>query len=354
VPEYSRKVRLFKDGTFDYYRAGIVQASGLTIDQLRDKILEHVRKHLKRPNVQVALLEIYREPVQPKVAPPVKKITVLGAATKKGILDLPEPKPLRTLLAEIQPTDKADWSRIQVKLPEGGGIRTCDFGQFALTGMSADDITIQGGEEITLLERAAAQPKEAQYVRIGGAVGNPNQYELKPNMTLEDLIISAGKLHPLADYQHVQLSREGNVQTINLAEQRKLGLNGHVHLQGGDVIQVDQYKNTVMVLGAVPQPGPRPVTDGVRIRDFFTVANPDLTGTINKATANLGGFEVIRDKNKPIKVNMSEVYKNAGHKDNIALKSGDMIYVPAREQKSPGLGGMIQSIPAFAFLFGLF
>ena len=62
--------------------------------------------------------------------------------------------------------------------------RTCDFGEFFLTGKTNDDIELKGGEEITFLERAAAQPREPQFVRINGAVLNPSQYDLKQGMTL--------------------------------------------------------------------------------------------------------------------------------------------------------------------------
>ena len=46
-------------------------------------------------------------------------IAVLGAVSKKGVMDLPEPRPLRTLLAEIGPTERADLSQIRVRYPDG-------------------------------------------------------------------------------------------------------------------------------------------------------------------------------------------------------------------------------------------
>ncbi len=354
IPEFSRTVRLFADGTFDYPILGSVQAAGLTVQELAQRLTEGLKKELRRPVVTVTLKGIYVPPPPPKVEKVIPKIVVLGAAGKKGEIALPEPRPLRTLLAEIAPTEKADLSRIRIRYPDGSA-RTADFGQFNLTGKSDDDLLISGGEEVILLERPPDPQKGTQYVRILGQVASPTQYELKPNMTLEDLILAAGKLTPVADIRQVELRRKGEAaRTVDLYEQQKQGPAGQVRLQDGDEVFIPEHRNALVLVGAVPNPGPQALQPGQTLRDFFLDDQKNI-GALNPASANIREAELIRKGAPARKLDLRAILRDPKHRANLALEAGDVLFIPPKQQAGQG-GALryIQSLGPLGFLFGLF
>lgn len=352
---FRRTVRLFTDGTFDYPLVGTVQAAGLTTRELENRLAEALKAQLRRPVVSVTLKEIYVPPPPPAAEKKIPRITVLGAATRKGILELPEPRYLRTILAEIGPTERADLSRIRVRYPDGSA-RTADFSEFLRKGESPDDFLIRGGEEIILLELPPPPPPRGpEFVRIDGQVANPGQQELKPGMTLQDLILAAGKLTVLADVERVQLERKGGSrETINLLELQKRGLDGRVFLQPGDYVFVPARASTVMVIGAIPNPGPKGLEPGQRVSDFFLQGHPDLAAALNPAAVDTGGVQLLRKGQPPVKIDLLAVVKRPERKDNVALQSGDVLFLPPKREKGKSALDYIGQLGPLGFLFGLF
>lgn len=355
--ELSRTVKLLADGSFDYPLLGTVDAAGLTVKELVDRITEGLKIELREPLVSGSLKEMYVQPKPVRDREDLPKITVLGAVGKKGQLELSEPKPLRTLLAELGPTEKADLSRIRIRYPDGTA-RQADFSRFHLTGEAKDDVTIRGGEEIFVLERQPEKPKEPTVVRIAGQVQNPTIYELKPGMTVEDLILAAGKLTTLANVNEVELRRKnGEHRTLNLVKQHELGIEGLVRLEPGDEVFIPEQKNTLTLIGAVPAPGLQALTPGQTVRDFFLAGQGGAAAALNPATVDLKGVELIR-QGKPVrKLDLRSILKKAQHPDNVALQSGDVLFVPPRAQQTGrpgGILGFLQQLGPLAFLFGAF
>lgn len=355
VPDFSRKVRLFKDGSFDYGKLGTIQAAGLTTKELAEKLTDELKKIFRRPSATVSILEIYVPPPPPKEEKVTPRITVLGAVQKKGVLDLPEPKPLRILIAEIGPTEKADLSRVRVKFQDGT-YRNADFATPLLTGDFKDDLVLKGGEEVIVLERPAELSKVLGSVRILGLVLNPNQYELKPGMTLEDLIIAAGKMSLLADPEHVQLRRGGEIRTIDLEAQRRLGLMGQIKLETGDEVFIPGYENTVMLVG-VSSPGRRPLKAGQKVREFFYEGGPDVQFALNPKEVNQRAVELHRwegNSMKVSKIDLPALLRHPEDKRNVELRSGDVLVL--QPSKGPARTAMdyIRDLPYVGFLFGLF
>jgi len=353
--EFSQTVRLFADGSFDYPILGNVQAAGLTVKELTERVTEGMKKELRRPNVNVALKEIYVPPPPPKMEVKLPTIMVLGAVAKKGEISLPTPRPLRAILAEISPTEKADLSRIRVRYPDGSA-RNADFSKFGQSGQSADDVLVKGGEEIIVLERPVEPPKETNYVRIVGQVANPTQYELKPQMTLEDLILAAGKLTPLADVKHVQLHRKGEpVQIINLVDQVRLGVKGLIRLQAGDEVAIPEQRNTVFLLGAVANPGPQALEPGQTVRDFFLSSGSASAAALNPTSVDLRKVELIRQGQPTRNLDLRAILKDPRNKENLALESGDVVFLPPKAQSRPGgVLNFLQQLGPLGFLFGMF
>lgn len=352
APQYSRTVELRTDGTFEFRPVGTVQAVGLTTAELKEKMTEALRKYVLRPDVQITLEDIY---IPPKPLERVPRIMLLGALNKKGVVDLPEPRPLRTVLVEAGPTEKADLATIRVRYPADGSARDVDLESFFRTGDLKDDLLIKGGEEIIVRERLDLL-KSADFVRIGGMVASPNKYEWKPDMDIEDLILQAGKLTPMANVERVELRRTGKApQTVNLLEQHKKGLDGRIVLGPNDAVWVPGYDNTVIVIGATATPGYKPLKPGTKISEFFLYGPPDVVAGIHPATVDLRAVEVIRGNNPGKKVNLEDLIKKRKKADDLALENGDVIFLPPKEAKQrKGLGEYLNILSPLGFLFGGF
>jgi protein involved in polysaccharide export with SLBB domain len=112
-------------------------------------------------------------------------------------------------------------------------------------------------------------------------------------------------------------------------------------------------KDTVMLVGAVSSPGPRPFKGEQTIRDFFLQSTD--AGVLNPANVNLVKTQVIRrGEKKPFDVDLQQVLKKPQRKDNLVLKTGDIIFLPPRRDRGRGLYDYIRDVPMVGFLFGLF
>jgi protein involved in polysaccharide export with SLBB domain len=182
----------------------------------------------------------------------------------------------------------------------------------------------------------------ANPVRVSGQITNPGQFDLKQGMTLEDLLITAGRPTTLADLSHVELRRTGKApRIINLTSQQDPSAGGGIKLEAADEIFVPELRNTVLIIGAVQAPGARGLKTGMTVREFFL--DPAQAVTINPASQNLDHVRIIRQGAKePFKVDLDGVLKKPARKDNIALQPGDVIFISPRDATQQG--GMMNNL----------
>jgi hypothetical protein len=136
-------------------------------------------------------------------------------------------------------------------------------------------------------------------------------------------------------------------------EQQRLGLKGKIYLMEGDEAFVPDQPDRVMVVGAIPNPGPRSLKPGQKIRDFLLESGD--AAAFNPTQIDLGGAQIVRRGEKePLKVDLKAVMKSAEAKDNVALNSGDLLFLPPKKEKKKGPLEFLGSLSSIAFLFGLF
>src|SRR5207253_422504 len=143
------------------------------------------------------------------------------------------------------------------------------------------------------------------HARIDGAVTTPNVYEVKEGITtLNELIGDAGKMLPLADVEHVEFVRKGQpTRILNLLELQRRGGISKIDLKDGDGVFIPYQENTVLLVGAVPTPGPLPVKPGMKIVDFFTTAAPTA---LDPSRANLSDVVLRRGDEPARKINLND------------------------------------------------
>ncbi|MBI3910465.1 MAG: SLBB domain-containing protein [Armatimonadetes bacterium] len=193
------------------------------------------------------------------------------------------------------------------------------------------------------------------FVMIGGEVTNAGSYELKPGMTLEDLIVAAGKLTLMADVEHVELQRKSQPrQVVNLRERLQQGIGGKVVLEPGDEVHIPKHENAVILVGPIPDAGPRPLKPGQTLYDFFTQGEPGTVAALDESKVNLKSIQVLRPGEETRKVNLKSILAKRDSSQNMVLKGGDVIFLPARLQPKLSALDYLRALPFFGSLVGLF
>lgn len=339
-PDLGRTLTLFSDGTIDHPTIGTVQAAGLTTAELTARLTEAFKKELKRPMLHVALRAKYVPPkVEIKVEIP--KITALGAVGRKGTIDLPQPKHLRLVLADIVPTQEADLKNIRIRYPDGT-VKIADFSMFAKVGDAKDDILIKGGEEIILLEREAVQrPDPMKFRVLGEGINKPGEITADGGISILEALDKAGGFKQSADLELVEVSGPGHKETkiVNVEKYMFGDLSSHYVVQKDDVIRVPLKKLQVTVLGEVGRPGPTNIRETESLLMVYLAAGKAGNGDPSKAQL------IRRGKNGKAEftnVNIRDIERQK--KPDIPMMAGDVLFIPNKKIKR----GLIYYLSAIA------
>lgn len=331
----------------------------------READLRHVavvRRDLSRLEIDLSLPEHLSDPKRnielregDSIYIPVREritVTVGGAVAKSGPLELDEaPRVYKAIELAGGVAQGADLSKVVI-VHQDLTRTVIDLSTPARLSDPAHNRLVRDGDSIQVPLRY-----ETGIVSIAGAVANPGSFELKPNMTLEQLIVAAGKLNTLANVENIQVQRMGKpTLTYNLIERQRQGMAEPIFLEPGDAVLIPEHKNRVLLAGTVPMPGLRPVRPGETLHEFFTDPTSETAGALDTSRANLAKAEIIRSGQPSIRVNLREVLKNPKSKHNLALQSGDVIFIPGKEERRPspltqgfGLLGTLASLFRFGF-----
>lgn len=355
--EYSTAGLILPDGRLILKNLKPLDAAGRTLDEITQIIRKELNTYLVDPRVEVTIRRLAPfEPPAPDPAdipPPPGTITVTGAVQRGGPQELPQgiaaqQRPLRVMKAiELAGgvTPNADLSRVEIRHADLTGALV----DLATRERQLDpkfNVVLQDGDSVVI---PLVPDKATPYVRILGEVISPSRYELKPAMTVEDLILQSGKLTQLADLENVQLQRrDGSVQKLDLIEQQKRGLQGIVYLEEGDIVHIPQFDDRMLLVGAIPGAGPRKIEEGMTLYEFFKRGTPETLTALNNAIVDLDSAQLFRQGDPPRKIDLKDVLGKPESKDNVTLQNGDILFVPARNEKQKS---SILSYLPLAFLF---
>lgn len=183
----------------------------------------------------------------------------------------------------------------------------------------------------------------SQKVTVFGEARN-GIYSLKEPTRIAYFISSIGGPMEKADLSGIKVVRaDGSVVSIDLTK----FLYGHdsnqnIYLKGGDLVIIpDLDQKKVLVLGEVKSPGP------VFIKNQLTVIEALVEAGGGTSQANLKAVKVIHfgeDKPKMFSINLDKAYKKMNTKDNITLRSGDIVFVPGKGDAIKSLNKLLGTI----------
>jgi len=247
------------EGTINIPEIGPLTVAGLTFGELKDLIKRKVEAITGvSANISMGKLRTIQ-------------IFVLGEAKSPGLYTVNSlATTANAILSAGGPTHLGSLRAIALKR-QGKTITTIDFYDFLLKGDISSDARLMPGDVIFI-------PQAGPMVSVSGNVKRPAIYELKKNLSLENVLNLAGGLKPRAYNQRIQIERafENRIETVLDISFEALRGKKPIPLQDGDLIKVfsilPSAVNAVYVYGNVLRPGQYAYKPGLRIRDVV----PDL------------------------------------------------------------------------------
>lgn len=279
------------------------------------------------------------------------RITVSGAVTKPGALDALEPgvRVNKALDLAGGAMKEADLTKISI-VRDDLSRTIVDLSTPERLSDPGHNVILRNGDSIEV-----PLAFKGGFVSISGEVAKAGSYPLTPGMSLEDLIIAAGKMSLIADIEKIEVAHAtGGKDTVNLPERLDKGADGRVLLQPGDQVSIPRAPAMVILIGAVPNPGPRPLKPGQTLKDFFTSSQPETLAALDDSKVDLGKAQLIRKDEPTRKINLNEVLKSNKKDKQIELKTGDIVFLPARKEPNRPFVDYLRGLPFVGSFVNLF
>lgn len=217
VEELSKlKLRVPIRGAITLPLLGSVPAAGRSAIELEDDIRARLRqRYMHDPQVSVFVHEHNSQ-----------RITVLGAVRRGGVFTLTRPFRLADALALAEGlADDADHAVYVIRrVPAGTVVRTAagvapnpTASVPPLPGQATEEVMVRidlealaGGQQefnVALHSGDVIHVPRAGSVYVGGSVERPGSYALKGRMTVHQVILAAGGVKDVADWEDVRLYR---------------------------------------------------------------------------------------------------------------------------------------------------
>lgn len=170
---------------------------------------------------------------------------------------------------------------------------------------------------------------------VGGFVGNPGIYEMRPGDTVLSLLNRGGGAVPdRADLRRATIRRAGTKELIPLDLYSMLIMGDasqNYAVEDGDELTIpEETRNRVLVMGTVANPGTYPYKEPMRLMDAISLSRGEVPNR-----SKLSEVMVIRElpgqpgKYLRIQANLVNFVKKGDATQNIALLPGDLVYVPS-------------------------
>jgi polysaccharide export outer membrane protein len=318
---YDRTIIIQPDGKIFFPAVGEVKASGMTVPQLRARLLAGLEEQLNRPDLTISLREIHSA---------VNRVSVLGAVRSPNVFDLkPKWRITEALAAAGGPTPTADLSRVTITRG-GERVINVDLAKTATSGRAEQNAELEPGDLVIVPE--GARPT----VLVLGEVTKPGCFSLEQGSKVMDALSLAGGPTTNADLHSATIARLGaeGLIPVDLGTILTSGdLAKNVPLQAGDTLYVPATSRKVYVVGEVGHGDAYPLRGRERVMDALMAAGgPTKEAEIAKAS-------LIRrrpDNQADIThIDLRKILTEGDMKLNVPLQDGDVIYVPNRRVKRP-------------------
>ena len=341
--ELSHTSRITREGFFEVPHGGLVQLSGLTIEQATARI----KNKLKLPYPAITSGQSQLLVTLGNVRS--IKVTVIGEADRPGDYTVSSLAGLfQVLYLSGGPAENGSLRSIEL-IRNNKVIERIDFYTFLQKGLFAQDIRLQDKDIIRY-------PLYLKRVNLSGAVKRPSIYELQEKETLSDLLRFAGGWGDMAFKTSVKVAQVGKQDRIF----RDVADTDFEYFipKNADSIYVDKIRerflNRVIIAGAVIRPGNYELSDGLTLLKLIQKAN----GLTEEAFVNRGYIKrQAPGTSEPLLVSFNVKELLAGAEKDIPLFREDSVVIQSRNdlisQMSITVGGNVRKPGSILFRKGM-
>jgi len=340
LQQLDKTVTILPDGTITYPRLGTIKAAGMTPQELQDYLYKGLDRFYNNLDITVTVKSIRSD-----------RVTVRGAVKTPGGYDMRPGWTVRELLAAagdlLTPSGPPAPDQMRATLIRKSGERIVLNMAQLLSQEGAASLPALEPDDVLIVEDLSIQ------VNVDGQVVNPGSFSLPPGATALDALRAAKGPTDKASLTHATIRRGGQIIPVNLLPFRSGNVqNANLQvLQRSDILLIPENKDRVFICGGVQRPSiyAIPEDEPLTLMDAIALAGGPV------AHAKIKEVHLLRKTGATWAPNTIDVEKllKAGGNLNLALQSGDVIYVP--DPRQPGTGhvnplGILQTLP---MLFGL-
>jgi protein involved in polysaccharide export with SLBB domain len=291
-------------------RAGKLVVRGMTLSQFQEAVKEMLERVAYKNLTLIATLEPLRS----------VQIFITGEAFRPGSYFTSAVTTLFNALYLCGGPNN-NGSLRNIKLKRNNETKSLDFYKFLMEGDSSQDVDLYAGDTILISPLG-------KLVNINGEVKRPNQYELKQEENLQQLISMAGGIKPSGYLQRVQIDsvipgRERIVRDVDVAQELD------IPIFDGDIVTVfsipSERMNTVTIEGKVRMPGIYQLKEGMKVSDLIRAAQ-GLLGEAYTERADLLRLNTDEKTTTVIPINLLNALAGDAH-ENILLRQWDKLVV---------------------------
>ncbi len=310
------------DGKISLPMLGMVDAAGLTVTQLADRIAKLSQRFIVKPVVNVHFVSM---------APGM--VSILGQVVKPGTYDL-----------RLNPT------LVSLLTMAGGVLPLADMSGLTLVRKGTSQKIALAGGASSLPPDMALEPGDAVYVPfrrsapmyVMGAVQRPGPQALSLAPFASRAVVLAGGPLPTADLRHTYLLRGRERIELNL--EPLLGTDKSTQPKDSDIAAEDvvvvpaKEQIHVFVVGAVNTPGPQPAEEARLASQAIAMAGGPTDA------ADLPESYLLRDGEKtPLR--LKALFKDGDKTADVALRAGDAVVIPRLDRTYHIVGQVMKPGP---------
>lgn len=240
--EISKTWRVSTQGNLSLPLVGTLHVSGLTAEQLKDKLTTELKKYIRDPQVSVYIADVRSQPV-----------TLAGAVHKPGTFQLEGPKTLLEVLEMGLGPDAAGPTLVVSRPVESGpipleGAHLDSTGERSVVELKVSDVLDPSTPESNLEIRpndVISVSNQRRLVYIIGEVARPGAIELvtQDRVSVMQVLAAAGGLTKVAAPRHSQIMRQdtqGTYKKVASVDLKRVmtGKDEDRLLSAGDIIVV--------------------------------------------------------------------------------------------------------------------
>lgn len=319
--EETMNLNVSPDGNIRIPLAGVVQVSGLTIEQAKVKIIRALSQIYERINTGETKVNITLGNIRSI------KVLIVGEVNLPGTYTLPSLATVfNALYASGGPNKNGSMRNIKV-IRNNKVIVTLDIYDFMLKAEAKGNIRLQDQDIIKI------NPYENK-IEIKGEVKREGFFEVQKNETLKDVVNFAGGFTNDAFKERIKVIRNTSKQKSVADIQQELF--GMFNPQSGDVFQIDKllnrYENRVQINGAVFRPGTYALENGLTVLKLINKAE----GLKEDAFTTRAIIYRLKDDNSLTMLSINLIDAKDGKVNDILLQREDIIQIASKLELKEG------------------